>query len=56
MKISKEKFKLIVSKSVQKKAVEYLNNIAIKHSKSKHLVKNSLSIEGYLKDTWFFKN
>ena len=31
-KMSKEKFKLIVSKSVEKKAVEYLNNIAVKHS------------------------
>ena len=55
-KMSKERFKLIVRKSVEKKAVEYLNNIACKHSKSKELIKNKLSREGYLKDQRFSKS
>ena len=53
--MSKERFKLIVNKSVEKKAMEYLNNLALKHEKAKPLVKGKLTREKYFLDPNFTK-
>ena len=55
-KMSKDSFSKIVTKAVQKNAAEYLNSIALKHSKSKPLVKQSLKSEKYFQDPKFTKS
>ena len=54
--MSKERFKLIVNKSVEKKAIEYLNNLALKHEKAKPLIKEKLTTEKYFLDPNFTKS
>ena len=55
-KMSAEKFKSIVTKSVQKMAMGYLNNMASTHEKSKPLMKPMLIVEDYFVDTRFSKS
>ena len=55
-KMSAEKFKSIVTKSVQKMAMGYLNNMASTHEKSKPLMKPKLIVEDYFLDTRFSKS
>ena len=54
--MSKERFRFIVNKSVEKKAMEYLNNLALKHQKSKPLIKEKLMMEKYFLDPNFTKS
>ena len=55
-KMSKEGFKSVVRKAVAKKAAEHLNQIAMKHSKSKVLIKEKLMREDYFQDDRFSKS
>ena len=55
-KMSKDRFKSIVSKAVAKKAAEYLNQVAIKHSKSRILIKDKILRENYFQDDRFSKS
>ena len=45
--MSKEVFRTLVKKSVEKRALDYLNSIAVTHSKSKDLIKNQFKRETY---------
>jgi hypothetical protein len=54
--ISKDRFRSIVNKAVDKKAINYLNMIALGHSKSEDLVKDKLVREGYFEDQRFSKS
>ena len=54
--MSTDKFKLIVTKSVEKEAMNYLNSLALKHDKSKALIKQKLCIEKYFLDPNFSKS
>ena len=54
--MSKERFRFIVNKSVEKKAMEYLNNLALKHQKSKPLIKEKLMMEKYFLNPNFTKS
>ena len=42
-RMSKERFKVIVNKSVERRAVEYLNSIAMKHEKSMIIMSDSFT-------------
>ena len=54
--MSKEVFRTLVKKSVEKRALEYLNAIAMTHSKSKDLIKNQFKREPYFEDPNFSKS
>ena len=55
-KMSKEVFRTLVKKSVEKRALDYLNSIAMTHSKSKDLIKNQFKRETYFEDSNFSKS
>ena len=55
-KMTKEKFKFVVSQAVEKQALNYLNSLASTHSKPKSLVKQRLVMENYFKDSRFSKS
>ena len=55
-KMSKDRFREIVSKAVEKKTLSYLNTIAIGHSKSEDLIKQKLVRESYFDDRRFSKS
>ena len=54
--LKKNKFKVIVEKAVNRKALEYLNKAAEKHSKSFKLVKCKLAREPYFDDPRLSRN
>ena len=55
-KMSEDKFRTIVRKSVEKRALSYLNGIALGHSKSEVLVKTKFEREKYFEDSNFSKS
>ena len=48
MNMSKDKFKSIVTTASEKKALEYLNKVKMKHSKVRHIKHKSLELQCYL--------
>ena len=55
-RMSQVQFRVLVTKSVEKKAMDYLNTIALSHSKSKPLIKQNLFREKYFLDERFSKS
>ena len=55
-RLKKNKFKELVEKAVNKKASEYLNKVAEKHTKSHKLVKFKLAREPYFDDPRLSRN
>ena len=55
-KMSKDRFRSIVSKAVDHKAMDHLNTIALSHSKSEDLIKPRLVRENYFEDQRFSKS
>ena len=54
-KMSKDRFRSIVSKAVDHKAMDHLNTIALSHSKSEDLIKPQLVRENYYEGQRFLK-
>ena len=54
--MSKDKFRTLVTTAIEKKALSYLNEIAMGHSKSINLVKTKLQREKYFEDPKFSKS
>ena len=55
-KLSKEKFKFTVTQAVERKALDYLNNLASSYSKSEKVIKQRLVMENYFRDARFSKS
>ena len=55
-KLSKEKFKFTVTQAVERKALDYLNNLASSYSKSENVIKQRLVMENYFRDARFSKS
>ena len=51
--LSRQKFKKLLKRKINSAAINYLNNIAKKHSKSTPLVKSKLKCEKYINDKRF---
>ena len=49
MNMSKDTFRTIVTAASEKKALEYLNKVKMKHSKVKHIKHQALELQTYLK-------
>ena len=54
--MSKYMFRTLVKKSVESRALSYLNSIAATHSKSEDLIKNKFERESYFDDCNFSKS
>ena len=54
--MSKDMFRTLVKKSVESRALSYLNSIAATHSKSEDLIKNKFERESYFDDCNFSKS